>query len=210
MKIVKSTDKPTERALVSIGETVKEVPKKVAGFLSDARKKNLMIVCAVFLVGAAVILNVAIFSGKKTPTAAEKNPATQTDISGDKDALSEDGESYFAIATLDRRQAREEALTVLQLVVESEDATAEEKQQANESISRIAEEIEMEANVETLIRAKGFADCVAVISNGKANVIVATPETLLPNQLAQIKEILYTRAEILPVDTTIIERIVNT
>jgi hypothetical protein len=51
---------------------------------------------------------------------------------------------------------------------------------------------------------------VAVISNGKANVIVATPETLLPNQLAQIKEILYTRAEILPVDTTIIERIVNT
>ena len=63
--------------------------------------------------------------------------------------------------------------------------------------------------METLIKAKGFSDCVAVISNGKANVIVATEETLLPNQLAQIKEILYTRAEILPVNTTVIERIVT-
>jgi 1-deoxy-D-xylulose 5-phosphate reductoisomerase len=67
----------------------------------------------------------------------------------------------------------------------------------------------MEATVETLIKAKGFSDCVAVISNGKANIIVATEETLLPGKIAQIKEILYTKAEILPVDTTIIERIVN-
>ena len=210
MKIVKTTDRPAERALISLSETVKDVPKKVKGFLSDTHKKNIMIVCAVFLVGAAVILNVALFSTNKTATPDDAAAAATPDSLENKDASTQEDESYFAIATLDRRQAREEALAVLQLVVESEDATTEEKEQAQQSISRIAEEIEMEANVETLIRAKGFSDCVAVISNGKANVIVATPETLLPNQLAQIKEILYTRAEILPVDTTIIERIVNT
>ena len=210
MKIVKTTDRPAERALISLSETVKDVPKKVKGFLSDTHKKNIMIACAVFLVGAAVILNVALFSTNKTVSPDGTAAAATPDSLENKDASTQENESYFAIATLDRRQAREEALAVLQLVVESEDASTEEKEQAQQSISRIAEEIEMEANVETLIRAKGFSDCVAVISNGKANVVVATTETLLPNQLAQIKEILYTRAEILPVDTTIIERIVNT
>ena len=209
MKIVKTTDRPAERALISLSETVKDVPKKVKGFLSDTHKKNIMIACAVFLVGAAVILNVALFSTNKTVSPDGTAAAATPDSLENKDASTQEDESYFAIATLDRRQAREEALAVLQLVVESEDASTEEKEQAQQSISRIAEEIEMEANVETLIRAKGFSDCVAVISNGKANVVVATTETLLPNQLAQIKEILYTRAEILPVDTTIIERIVN-
>ena len=98
---------------------------------------------------------------------------------------------------------------MLQTIVDSTDAAEDQKQAARESISRIAEEIEMESTVETLIKAKGFSDCVAVISNGKANIIVATEETLLPGKIAQIKEILYTRAEILPVDTTIIERIVS-
>ena len=209
MKIVNTTDRPAERALISLSETVKDVPKKVKGFLSDTHKKNIMIACAVFLVGAAVILNVALFSTNKTVSPDGTAAAATPDSLENKDASTQEDESYFAIATLDRRQAREEALAVLQLVVESEDASTEEKEQAQQSISRIAEEIEMEANVETLIRAKGFSDCVAVISNGKANVVVATTETLLPNQLAQIKEILYTRAEILPVDTTIIERIVN-
>jgi len=213
MKIVKSTEKPTQRALVGFAETVKEVPKKLGGFFTDARKKNFMIICAVFMVGAAVILNIALFGGKKKGSAVSGGDASdgivEGDGAGDKDAMGEDPESYFALATLDRAQAREEALEVLQTIVDSTDADAEQKDAARESISRIAKEIEMEATVETLIKAKGFSDCVAVISGGKANVIVATEETLLPGKIAQIKEILYTKAEILPVDTTIIEKLVT-
>ena len=209
MKIVKTTERPAERALVSLAESVKEVPGKVSAFFSDTRKKNLMIICAAFLVGAAVILNIALFSGKEAAAQKDDPEKEASTDAPDKDTDAETSESYFALATLDRQQAREEALEVLQLIVDSTDAEEGEKLQARESISRIAEEIEMEATVETLIKAKGFSDCVAVISNGKANVIVATEETLLPNQLAQIKEILYTRAEILPVNTTVIERIVG-
>ncbi|MBE6639519.1 MAG: SpoIIIAH-like family protein [Ruminococcaceae bacterium] len=215
MKVVKSTEKPAERSLVSFAETMKEMPKKVSGFLNESRRKNLMIICAVFLVGAAVIINIALFGGKKAVAEKpddDKQPSSGNTDGGNKEqdtSTDDSAESYFAIATLDRAQAREEALEVLQTIVDSTDAAAEEKTQARENISRIAEEIEMEANVETLIKAKGFADCVAVISNGKANVVVATEASLLPNQLAQIKEILYTRAEILPVNTTIIEKIVT-
>ena len=209
MKIVKSTETPTERALVGFTEVMKEVPKKIGGFFTDARKKNFMIICAVFLVGAAVILNIALFGGKKTVIDAEDTPTGSVGTENGEETSTEDPESYFALATLDRAQAREEALEVLQTIVESTDADATQKEAARESISRIAEEIEMESTVETLIKAKGFSDCVAVISNGKANIIVATEETLLPGKIAQIKEILYTKAEILPVDTTIIERIVS-
>ena len=210
MKIVKSTETPTERALVGFTEAVKEVPKKIGGFFTDARKKNFMIICAVFLVGAAVILNIALFGGKKTVLdAPEDTPTGSVDTENGEETSTEDPESYFALATLDRAQAREEALEVLQTIVDSTDADAEQKEAARESISRIAEEIELEATVETLIKAKGFSDCVAVISNGKASIVVATEETLLPGKIAQIKEILYTKAEILPVDTTIIERVVG-
>ena len=210
MKIVKSTETPTERALVGFTEAVKEVPKKIGGFFTDARKKNFMIICAVFLVGAAVILNIALFGPKKTVLdAPEDAPTGSVDSENGEETSTEDPESYFALATLDRAQAREEALEVLQTIVDSTDADAEQKEAARESISRIAEEIELEATVETLIKAKGFTDCVAVISNGKASIVVATEETLLPGKIAQIKEILYTKAEILPVDTTIIERVVG-
>ena len=218
MKIVKSTETPTQRALVGFTEAVKEMPKKLGGFFTDARKKNFMIICAVFLVGAAVILNIALFGGKKSVIAGGTNEDVTAGTVGEggekgdengEDASTENPESYFAIATLDRAQAREEALEVLQTIVDSTDADAAQKEAARESISRIAEEIELESTVETLIKAKGFSDCVAVISNGKASIIVATEETLLPGKIAQIKEILYTKAEILPVDTTIIERVVG-
>ena len=101
MKIVKSTETPTERALVGFTEAVKEVPKKIGGFFTDARKKNFMIICAVFLVGAAVILNIALFGGKKTVLdAPEDTPTGSVDSENGEETSTEDPESYFALATL--------------------------------------------------------------------------------------------------------------
>ena len=130
MKIVKSTERPAERALVSLAESVKEVPSKVGSFFTDARKKNLMIICAAFLVGAAVILNIALFSGKEATAQKPDGDKAPTTDSTDKDAGADTPESYFALATLDRQQAREEALEVLQLIVDSSDAKEDEKVQA--------------------------------------------------------------------------------
>ena len=67
-------------------------------------------------------------------------------------------------------------------------------------------EIEVEATVETLIKAKGFDECVAVISNNIATVVVGTDDTLTPSHLAQIKEILYEQAGVLPVNVRVSEK----
>ena len=94
---------------------------------------------------------------------------------------------------------------MLQGVVDDADALDSAKEQALADIAAIAATIEKEANIESLIKAKGFEECVAVINGDKANIIVKS-EGLQPNQLSQILEIVYLQADILPENVTIAER----
>ena len=71
----------------------------------------------------------------------------------------------------------------------------------------MALEMTMESNIETLVMGKGFEACVAVINGDSATVVVKTDgEGLLQNQIAQINEIVYEQAKILPVNIKITER----
>jgi hypothetical protein len=79
------------------------------------------------------------------------------------------------------------------------------KQQALLDIATMAKVIENESNIETLVKAKGFEECVAVINGEKASVIVKS-EGLQPNHLSQILEIVYLQAGILPENVTIMEK----
>ena len=60
--------------------------------------------------------------------------------------------------------------------------------------------------IETLVIAKGFENCVAVISGDKANIVVCSATDILPAQISQINEIVYDTAGILPVNINITER----
>ena len=113
-------------------------------------------------------------------------------------------DTYFASTILSRDQARDEALAVLQTVLENEDALEETKTQALSDISRIALEIEKEANIESLIRARGFEDCIAVLSGDAASIIVKSDTELLQNHVAQISEIVYEQSGVLPSNVKII------
>ena len=73
---------------------------------------------------------------------------------------------YFAATALDRQESRDEALDVLKLVCESEESSEEAKAEATAKISQIAVDIQNENNIETLVKAKGFDECVAIISDG--------------------------------------------
>ncbi len=125
------------------------------------------------------------------------------DQSGVTDSSSDD--SYFSDAILNRTKARDEAISVLQTIVDSGDALADTKEQALSDIAKIVEEMTIEANIEALIKAKGFTECIAVISGDKANVIVKT-EGLLENEVAQIAEIVYSEAGISPSNITLVEK----
>lgn len=160
-------------------------------------KRNFIIIVAVLLIGGAVTLNWAMFSEADTPTG--NTPTT------DLGSLTGNKENYFATALVNRQQARDEAMEVLQQVVDSTTAMQEAKDQAYADLVQIAADIANEANIETLICAKGFEECVAVINNDTANIIVKS-EGLQANQVAQIQQIVYEQAGIKPTNVKIIEK----
>ncbi len=174
--------------------------------LAGAKKigtKNIVVLSSLVLIGGALILNFLLF-GNSQPVVGDGDPLGSGEVSGEADASYVD-DTYFASAELSRKQARDQAIAVLQTVVESTTADAVSKEQATEDIGRIVSEIQMEANIETLIKSKGFEECVAVIGEGSASVIVRS-DGLLPNELSQIKEIVYEQAGIDPVSIKIIEQ----
>lgn len=105
---------------------------------------------------------------------------------------------------LSRTQARDEAIEVLNGVINSESAVAEVKNEAQAEINKIAKDVENEANIETLVKSKGFEACVAVISGDSANIIVKS-DGITPAQISQISEIVYEQAGIIPANLKIIE-----
>ena len=166
--------------------------------------RNLVIVLSVLLIGVAVYVNWALFGGS-----AEPDDDLNAGLPGETDDVTPSGNeeetTYFAASQIERQRARDEAIEVLQGVVDDADALDSAKEQALADIAAIAATIEKEANIESLIKAKGFEECVAVINGDKANIIVKS-EGLQPNQLSQILEIVYLQADILPENVTIAER----
>ena len=182
--------------------------RRVKGLAAKIGTKNLVIACSLLLIGAAAITNFVMFGGDG-PAVGEGDVLGSglVDDGGEGLAAAESSpaDAYFASAQLSRKQARDQALAVLQTVVDSASADALAREQASDDISRIASEIQTEANVETLIKSKGFEECVAVIAEGSASIIVRS-DGLLPNELSQIKEIVYEHAGIDPVSIKIIEQ----
>ena len=168
--------------------------------------RNIVIVLSVLLIGAAVFVNWTIFGGNNADTPSDGGNSAQvggnTNETGNN---TDEGTDFFAASQIERQRARDEAIEVLQSVVDDETALESAKQQALADIAAIAANIETEANIESLIKAKGFEECVAVISGDKANIVVKS-EGLKPNQLSQILEIVYLQADILPANVTISEK----
>ena len=87
----------------------------------------------------------------------------------------------------------------------NDEASEEAKAEAAEKIAKIATDIQNEANIETLVKAKGFEDCVAVIAEGSVSVVVKA-ETLQAKDAAQILAIVYETTGISPEKVSIINK----
>ncbi len=180
---------------------------KTVALFGRIGRKSTVVICAVLLIGVAVLLNVLLFNGgadggKDLAIDMDAlSSANGDDTSGDSAAVY----NYFEAMQLSRKQARDEAMEVLLSVAESSTAVEEMKTDALNDISQIALDIENESNIETLILAKGFEQCVAVVNGDSASVIIKT-DGLLPSEIAQITEIVYEQAGILPTNLKIIEK----
>lgn len=107
-------------------------------------------------------------------------------LSGDMEAIasgenvSTTAEDYFAAVRLSRQQARDNALQLLQEAMSYGEAaaasTGTKQQEASMELEQIVQTALSEAQIESLIIAKGYADCVAYMSGEGISVAVAAPE----------------------------------
>ncbi len=157
--------------------------------------KNAMIAGCLVIVAVAGYLNI-----RYGPTGDTAAPVTDEDA-----VVEEKEENFFATALIDRERARGEALEVLVSITEDETASETAKEEAFNQMERIANETSWEIDIENLVKAKGFEECVAIINDNTANVVVES-NGLSAGQIAQIKEIVFLEASIQPKDVKIIEK----
>lgn len=113
---------------------------------------------------------------------------------------------YFASARLNRQQARDNALAMLRDTMDSENAEEAARTEAGQAIETLAASTVSEAQIENLVIAKGYADCITFISDSGASVVVsATGGGLQDSDVAKITEIVTGETGIPAAQITIIE-----
>ena len=181
--------------------------EKIRNFFSSKSGRSIVILAAVLLISLAVYLNYRWFYDPiDSMVFGDNNMEDHFDDStetGTGDGNTEN--DYFTSVSLTRQQSRDEAIAVLNLVIDSEESSEEAKAEAAEEISKIAVDIQNEANIESLVKAKGFEDCVAVIGDESVSVIVKA-EALQANEAAQILAIVCETTGIAPQNVSIINK----
>lgn len=113
---------------------------------------------------------------------------------------------YFASARLTRRQARDSAIGILRESTELENATQDAIDSAMEEMSVMAGYSLDEAEIEAMIKAKGFAECVVFLGDDSVTVAVSAPsEGLDSSSVSKITDIILSETEMSPEQIKIIE-----
>ncbi len=187
-------------------------------------KKHFVLAALILALGAAVYLNwqfsptdtilgekngdVPIQTEQVEYVAAVK-PASATDASADFNAEAVEAgkkNSFFDDARSDREKARNDALATLQEIMDNASATSAQKTEAVNSAAKIAENTDKEASIETLVKAKGYSNCVVVLSEGQVNVIIPAGDNgITASDAAIIKDIVVGQVNIAPSCIKIIE-----
>ena len=143
--------------------------------MKKIKKRGAVYGVIALLLCVAVYLNWSYVGAPDELLVAEQTDPDSAETGAEASSTAE-GEDYFASSRLSREQARDEAVSTLKELSESEQADQTAKDEAAAQISALAEDSVAEANIESMIRAKGYEDAVVMIGDESVNVVVAPPE----------------------------------
>ena len=119
-------------------------------------------------------------------------------------AISTKSNEYFAQAKLNRQKTRDEAIETLKKMLSESNADQKQKEKLANDAAILAKAIESEGKIENIINAKGFAEVMVYMQNGKVTVIVKT-KGLQPAEAAQIKDVVMTEVDVNAENISIVE-----
>lgn len=176
-------------------------------------KRQLVLAALVVALGAAVYLNWQFTGDNAALTATDSLESGKTvgeaqlvngsaASSGENDSASStasassgSSDNWYVEAKLSRQKSRDEATELLEKVLEDAGASEEAKKEAVAKAAELAQNVLQENNIESLIRAKGFGDCVVYIQNGECSVVVKKGEDI-ENSAVIIKDIVTGQADV--------------
>lgn len=104
--------------------------------------------------------------------------------------------SYFDTARLSRQQSRDNALSLLREASTQENADQGVLDDANRAIQTLAGYTMLEGQVENLVIAKGYVDCVAFMGENSVSVVVSAAEDGLQTEdVAKIMDIVLSETD---------------
>lgn len=105
-------------------------------------------------------------------------------------------DDYFATARLSRKQARDNAISMLKEAERDENAQQSVLNEASQTLQVLAAYTVAESQIESLVTAKGYADCVVFMGAESVSVVVAPPEGgLTATDAARIKDIVISETD---------------
>ncbi len=163
------------------------------------KRRQLILATLVVALGAAVFVNwyytgnnSTIQSPEETTTGSEYvqnlGEAKYVNASGDE-------ADYFSEVKLNRQKSRDEALDKLNKSLEKAESGSEEAKEITKSIDELTAQIKLESDVEALISAKLASECVAVINEKSAQVVVAK-DSLGEDAALQIIDVITSNTEL--------------
>ena len=116
------------------------------------------------------------------------------------------GAKFFEEARLKRQKAHDEAMDTIQKTLKTSGLSAEEKKDCTRQMTANLEDLNAENEIETLVKAKGFADCLCFLQSGRADLTVMTSgDALTAAQVAQIRDIVLSKSEVTAQNITVVE-----
>lgn len=168
------------------------------------KRKGTVAAIIVLFICVAVYLNLNTTEVKGDDERIRTTLAEESEVKEETTEQKED--SYFEEARLEKQKARDSAITTLKEAVNEENMSDESRDRAAKTIETISSGAIAETRIETLIKAKGFEDCVTLINDKGVNVIVSAPESGLSTaDTTKIKDIVVSETGVSPSQIKIVE-----
>lgn len=153
-------------------------------------KSQITVALMVVALGAAIWLNTKYLPSDTKYLGEASFVSTSSDGEAvQTSAKVDDNADYFKTSREERKKAREEAIELIEETLDNDKLKDADKKSALAKAEEIAQRIEQESNIETLLKAKGFNQAVAVINDTGVTAIVKA-EGLTSQQTLQIQDII--------------------
>lgn len=164
-------------------------------------KRHVILAGLVLALGAAVYLNwqfaptenfvLPTKSSSVSDSELGKAEFVSANVSEDaQQTIANTSNDLLAESRLNRQTARDTVLDELEKQLEAVSTDATLKAQALESRTNHVNNIQLENTVETLIKAKGFTDCMVFINDDKVTVLLLESDDLTSEKISIVTEII--------------------